>query len=704
MSRPGCSSVTRAPHIAHRWSLRAVGCALLATLCVAVLGGAVAASGAAPAGPAAAPDRPPILMLGGGLGDSQQLVTHWLGDNVQEVASRGSLALLTSKTPLWWSSGTLDTYVLAPADGASTPSTQTYTVADLAWALDQLARRHPVGKAVLVCQGASGLMARAYLEDLGDPKESSRADVIGLVTLGTPHKGLSLLGSYPDLDVWAPYAAGGGLKAEDLRPDSTFMQRLNAGTLPAVVKFLAVRGACASLAGLSTDGVASLDEQVPSPAVVPSAPQTGVDAVDVRARASDVWSLRGTWFAKTKKGGATLTSVDSSEVENLDLVRGYATMTDVQAAVQTFYTTWFAGDVPTTHISSRLVVDVSGSMKDAVKGVTKLDAAKQACATFADVMAARAGVVDAVPEDLALVTFTTEAQVVIGPTHDPVAVKSAAAALKAAGNTDVGRAVEVAVNSFATAPPVAKKVVVLLSDGDTTRGMDDAAILAGPVAKAAAQGIRIDTIGLGALKEEDKTFLQKIASATNGSFSQALDAFELRRDFLRSRYESLGSLLVDSETALPAGKPVTVDVAQVGDDGRLIEIGLVPDGAITWKLLRDGQPVADAEVKHMTSADGALALSVEKPIAGSYTLELQPTSGTTGTKAQVFVVFQKDVFREKGAPALPSSSAGLWVIVIAAVGALAVILAIVFSLRRRPAKTDGQNGDDSAGLFNQPPS
>ncbi len=530
MRAPGCGQVTRAAEMKLRRSTRVALCGLAAVLVLLLVGGGVAsADSLAPAGPPVAPDKPPVLMLGGGLGDSRLFVTHWLGDQAQEVARQGSLVLVTSATARWWTGDGPDAYVLTVDEATGGSATGGLKMEDLAWALDRLAERHPVGKAVLVCQGASGLLARAYLEDLGEPRQSQRADIVGLVTLGTPHGGLSLIADSPGLDMWDAYAAGGGLTSADLAVGSQYLTALNGKTLPVVVKTMVVRGVCASLYGRDNDGVATLAEQALPSGVVVGAPEA---QLDVQARASDAWSLKDSWFPKTKLGGELIAPVDASEVDKLELVRSYVTMPEVQEAVKTFYTTWFSSAVPITHISSRLVVDVSGSMAESLNRVKKIDSARQACSTFVGAMASRVGLAQAVPEDLAIITFNTNARVLAGPSGDSKAIQAVLGSLSANGNTNIGRALEVAVSSFAATPGAAQKVVVLLSDGEATTGLNDQAVLSGPVASAAAQGIRIDTLGLGRLGADDRAFLEQVAAATGGSFSEALDGFELSRDFL----------------------------------------------------------------------------------------------------------------------------------------------------------------------------
>lgn len=672
MLRPMRPSFTRSCGRA----VRAVAWVVVAAL---VLAPAIAI--AAPAGAAMAPDRPPILILDGGLGDVRSYIPNWLGAST-DVATSGSLRLLTATAPVWWSgAGAPDTYVLTTADGVGGPAMAPIGVAEIAWAIDALAARHPVGKVVLVAQGATGLQARAYLEDLGDPHQSARADVVGLVMLGTPNAGLTLPQVYPKLDVWAPYAQGAGLVPADLAPGSTWLSALNAGRLPSVIRSLVVQGVVVPLGGADSDGVALRADSIVATGVV-SGP---IDYVAIKSRASETWDLGRTWLLTTKKGGATLDVVDGGVVDRLGLARGYSTAPEVRDAVKTFYATWFADRAPITHISTRLVFDVSGSMNEKWGSTTKLAGGRRAVADFAAAMSARLSLPGAVPEDIGLVVFTTKAEVAAVASADPGAVTRALGKRRAGGNTDVGKALARGVVSFIGAPNASDKVMVLLSDGLNTAGLDEKAIIAGPVAKAAKARIRIDTIALGTVGTSDVGFLKKVASSTGGTFHQARDLFELRCSFLKARYSSVGTLSVDADVKVDSPEPLSLGVLNEGV--KLIEIAVIPDGATaTWSVLRDGSAVSTATLKTVTSPDGVTLIALSNPKAGTYTLKVADAKGAT--RAHVFAVTQADAFRPKGVAVAPDSNADLLIMGFGVLAILAIAFAVVTGVRSRKRRKD----------------
>jgi uncharacterized protein YegL len=652
----------------------------LAALLVAGLFTAALAS-AAPAGAPAAPGKPPILILDGGLGDRRVYAAYWLGAE-QDVATNGSLRLETNAAPRWWSgAGAPDTYVLSASEPSGSPAAAPIGPRDIAWALDVLASRHPAGRSVIVAQGAMGLSARQYLEDLGDPKESARADVVGLVELGTPNRGLTLLGKYPSLDIWPPYAAAAGFSADDLRPGSTLLTSLDSGHLPGVLKTFVVSGDAVDLAGYKTDGVAVTDDGTLAEGVAAGP----VDYKTVKASLTEAWPLVNTWHPETRSGGAPIAEqVSDDAVTNLGLMHGYAASPETMQAVKTYYSAWFSGKIPTTHVSSRLVLDLSGSMDQQFGSGSKLDAAKSAADDFADSVVARQGLGSAVPEDLGLITFNDNARVAVAGTSDIASVKSAIPTLRAGGHTDLGAGLDTAVRSFATSPKPADKVVVLLSDGRQTVGLNNSGILRGPVADAKKLGVRIDTIAMGSDTHADIGFLKQIATASGGSFHQSRDQFELRRDFLRARYSSLGTMTVDADVSLPLSKPVDLGIAPA--DTRLLEIGVLPDGkAATWQVYRDGKPVAASAVKSTTSGDGFVTLSIESPAAGVYTLS--PSDPRARGRVHVFAVMQADAFVVHGVGSTMHDDSLLLLIGAGVVLALSLVLTVGLGVmgRRRAA-------------------
>lgn len=617
---------------------------------------------------------PPVLILDAGLGDAAYYQSHWLGE-AESVATRGGLRLVRSKVPRWFAgAGAPATYLLYSQD---TSGTSTVVDAEaIAWALDAISQKEPEPKTVLVAQGATGIQARRYLGDLASPRQSNRADVVGLVMLGTPNKGLSLAERYAELDMWEPFAQRAGLALGDLSPESPLLVQLNAAALPAVLKTLVVKGAAFSVEEGETDGVLAVSDSELATGVV-----TGpLDYVTVRSRASRAWPLRDTWFKATKRGGANSDLVDPRAVERIAPTAAYVTSNEVQGAVRRYYSSWFSDGAPVTHISSRVIIDTSGSMGQRFGSGKKIDAAKVAARDFVGAMEDRQLLPGVVPEDIALIAFNKSASMKADVGSSPGAVKAAVKRLKPKGTTDIGDAIEMGVASFKDSPATADKVIVLLSDGVNTAGLNEKRIMSGPVAKAAKNDIRIETILLGGEKTKGAGFLKKLAKETGGTFHQSRSAYELRRDFLRARFSSLGTVTVDS--AMKPGDSRRLLMDSQGGTLRLAEIGIVPDGSnIKWRLLRDKQEVDRSELTVTESPNGIVYIAAASPAEGDYRLEL--LDGSKAKRAHVFTVTQEDTFKQVTAAPPNDTTPATLLVLLGVAGLVSLIVTVVISRRKK---------------------
>jgi Ca-activated chloride channel family protein len=182
-----------------------------------------------------------------------------------------------------------------------------------------------------------------------------------------------------------------------------------------------------------------------------------------------------------------------------------------------------------------LVIDTSGSMLATDIKPRRLAAAQTAARTFTG----------KVPDDfrLGLIGFGTHASQLVGPTTDHSQVLAGINRLQVHGATAMGDALDLALRSATT--PVAdilgrsKRIpaaIVLLSDGDSTRGKDP--ITVAQQAKKAKVPIYTVALGTpnGTLTQKGRTtpvppdplVLQEIARDTGGQFFAAPDAARLQ--------------------------------------------------------------------------------------------------------------------------------------------------------------------------------
>ena len=621
--------------------------------------------------------RPSVLIIDGGTGDRSSFEVNWLGSAATTVTSNPAAALLTTKKVSWWDGTDAPaTFLLTPSPGGAV------TDAEIVWALDAMASAGAERKTVFVAQGAAGLQARRYIEDLGAIKQSSRADAVGLVLLGTPNNGLSQMKDHPLLKLWPQYVAGAGLTMDDLQPGSAFLTSLSQGAFPQILKTIEIKGAATDIGFGGTDGVcASADYKLTQSSAARS------DEVEVRTIASSALDLSGLWQPATQAGGEKLHVLDNQAIERLNAISSYVTSPEVRRATQDFYQAWFKTAAPVTHISTVLTVDTSGSMAEKLaSGDTKLAAAKTATTDFLKSVAARSGQSFAVPEDVQVIGFNTAiAPIATGATDQ---AQTAVAGITAAGNTDIGKAIQASADALKSAPLAAEKRIVLLSDGLSTEGASTGQILAGPVAAAKKAGINIDTIAFGKVEQSDVSFLQQIATQTGGVFYQPQDLYGLRLSFLNARYTALGTLFIDKD-AQPA-KNDTLDLGKLEKGTQLIELGIIADGASpTYAIEREGKALDAKMVTEAKGADGLLILQLKDPEPGAYQLKL---SGPA-SRAHVFAVKQTELYKPAVTQVTMKDDSLYYLIGTGVLMVLAVVITIFVSRRKKGSSRSGNESD-----------
>jgi Ca-activated chloride channel family protein len=174
-----------------------------------------------------------------------------------------------------------------------------------------------------------------------------------------------------------------------------------------------------------------------------------------------------------------------------------------------------------------VAVDVSPSMMATDVQPTRLAAARQAVARFAELLPDQI--------ELGLVSFAGTAVVVVPPTSDHELVRQALDQLQFRSQTAVGEAIHASLDALGADRGAEESGVVVLSDGATTTGRpDDAA-----AQRARISGVPISTIAFGTPSgtvvlggetlsvPPDGTALRAIADATGGRFFEAASGAEL---------------------------------------------------------------------------------------------------------------------------------------------------------------------------------
>jgi Ca-activated chloride channel family protein len=174
-----------------------------------------------------------------------------------------------------------------------------------------------------------------------------------------------------------------------------------------------------------------------------------------------------------------------------------------------------------------VAVDVSPSMMATDVQPTRLTAAREAVARFADLLPERI--------HLGLVSFAGTAVVVVPPTSDHELVRRALDQLQYRSQTALGEAIHASLDALATDPTAGTSGVVVLSDGASTTGRPVAAA----AQRARTAGVSVSTIAFGTTAGRvvlggetlsvppDGPALRGIADATGGRFFEAVSAAEL---------------------------------------------------------------------------------------------------------------------------------------------------------------------------------
>lgn len=652
----------------------------------------------------AGPDmRPSVLLVDASLGDLNDFKEHWLGEKAEIVAQEGDMVLMSTVSALWWLA-TSDTPESAenPSAAISDVAPPTYLLGNtenapltsdsIAWALDRIhelaVQFDQESKTVIVAAGATGLQARIYAEDLGQVRQSDRADLVGMVFLGTPHAGYSIAAEYPDLEIWDKLATAAGFEASDLAPGSDFLTTLNSTPVPNVVQLLQIQGQASNFGYGITDAAtvaADMEWQ--------QANGQQISSKIVPVTISEAIGLAPLWGLATHEDIYGARALDADAVLRLPTLESYFTSSDVMVEVRNFYQSWFPEKAPVTHVSSVLLLDISGSMVESLdSGGIKQEAEIDATTMYLQAVGFRSTQSFAAPEDVTVIVFN-ESAATVATGYDDAALQNVAQISAQPYNTDIGLALQTGLDSINAQPRCAEKHILLLSDGVSTTGMSNSEILSGPVSVAKSKSVVVNAVALGDMDQSDAGFLGEIATSTGGVLYQNRDIYGLLVSFLSSRYSALGLDMVDVE--VQAGETSVTELGTMAEGMRSLEIGVLAEGQLpAWRLLLDGK---ELEIEEYSTHDGAndlLSIEIESPAPGSYSLELSDVSN----RAHVFAVGQLGV-AERAVSSAQTTDNSLLILIGAGIVMLLAILIVVINGVVKSKRSKKQGTSEEAGLI-----
>lgn len=605
---------------------------------------------------------PSVLFVDSGLGDAELCRLRWLDDSDQVAAEDANRKLYRSDDPSWWEGDD------SPSTFLLTCSGKPLEVTDISWALDGVSAAGAQPRAFIVAVGPTGLLVREYIQDLATPRQSSRADVVGVAFLGTPHNGYAAMSSYPKSELWDRLSSSIGHAPSDLAQNSAYIQNLNAGTFPRAIKSLILEGTVGDLGFGITDGAGTSGDFA-----LPQSVSSQVERTQVEVTIGRAMNLTGLWQQFTSSIDYPDQAVDSKLTERLSAMESYETSPEAQRRVREFYKSWFAGRQSVTHASYVMLLDLSGSMVEPIdSNTTKLNAAKQAAKEYLHSMDACQDLPLSPPMDVSVIGFA-ESTVPIANGHDKSAIE-AIDGTGAQGETNIGLALDAAMKTFESSPVCATKRILLLSDGASTRGKSEEQLFSETVARAKELGIAIDTIGFGDVGESNAGFLTRLSSETGGNYYAASDTYSLRVDFLKSYYSTLGSDFLESELQQDStAAPVIAD-----DQTLALQIGIVSESdTARFKLLLNGQPI-DENLYNVSSQNGATSIQCMKPSQGEYSVQVSDGTG----KLHLFSVRQQGI-AAKSAVASDSQDNSLMLIGLAGAVLVVGIIIVIFATKRK---------------------
>lgn len=299
-----------------------------------------------------------------------------------------------------------------------------------------------------------------------------------------------------------------------------------------------------------------------------------------------------------------------------------------------------------------LVIDVSGSMKKTDPEKIALEGAK----LFVDMMensGSRAGLVAFSHELVQVYNLTA-----INSGSDKASLKNAIDTLQFSGDTDIGTAVEKAVEMLTSVQDVGNnKMVLFFTDGeiDLPKGSPsetEAENLSkekseSAIVNAAAANIPIYTIGLNVNGGVDTDLISKMASSTEAKNNIVTAAGELPAifndifaDFVETEINELGDITIADANvyeelpfSIPNDSVLEANIVMItSGEGTLTDVQLVkPDGST---ISPDGKTTI------LSTSNNYNMLKLIGPMSGTWTLRIK---GDQGCQVHVNLLFNYDV-------------------------------------------------------------
>jgi hypothetical protein len=286
-----------------------------------------------------------------------------------------------------------------------------------------------------------------------------------------------------------------------------------------------------------------------------------------------------------------------------------------------------------------LLMDTSGSMSEMdASGRSKIEAAIEAAGNVVEIIQAENELLPSHLSLLGIVDFNDYATVDLEVSENISSARSILNGLIPNGGTGMPDGLKAALNLLKEAPPSAKPIIILLSDGmanvglggDQNKSPEEVRQQVFDLADEAAQeGVCIYTIGLGTLGSAgdisgqasiDVDLLQRLPQIAGcGEFYLAQDASALSNIYLKLHHTSLGNVLFEKEGSIHQDEEIVGDPVQVPSNQEMLLYTVNWKGSkINIKLQDPAGNIIDetqTNVKTVTTPK-MTGLLVQNPMAG----------------------------------------------------------------------------------------
>lgn len=300
--------------------------------------------------------------------------------------------------------------------------------------------------------------------------------------------------------------------------------------------------------------------------------------------------------------------------------------------------------------STVMIIDVSDSMGENWQGGRKIDSAKIAAKQMLSLIG-QENTVFGPKHEVSLVSFSEGATLELPTTFDINQAMQTVEGLHTMSSTNIGEALQNAENQLGQVF-AEKKIMVLLSDGKSNRGLSNNEILTGPVSQAEEKGYVIYTIGFGDQGGLDENLLTQIAQNTGGNYYYATGGFELQNIYLKLRHQGAGDIIAEYKGDISQGETKEIGKLQVPSRTGQLHSTLNWGGSMLDLTLKDpkGRIVDDKYPGAKIYREKPDYVIVENPIPGEWTAEAYGREVPESREAYDFIASsrKKDATGYKG--------------------------------------------------------